>query len=152
MPGQSINSVELVAIQTNIDSGGAPDEVLKVLSGAEYVAYRNGDSVAEVIIPLRERIFRNVALPGDFLDRTDSLTGLSVADGIIENSHEIAVLCASIKNTEEIRGWLLKVLANHHNATKDRIEPLVKFSSRSWFDGPVAISIIEDEKGIADQL
>ena len=154
MPGASVNTGELKILQQSIDNKESPKEVLKVLSGAEYKAYR-GNAPVEVIILLRQRIFDNVDLPEDFLDKTDLFNELSLNPSFLENSDQMAILCKHLESdkAEEIRKWMLQKLANHLKTTETNIQAQINFTeSRTCFGGPVAVAIINDERDIADQL
>jgi hypothetical protein len=154
MPGASVNTGELKILQQSIDNKESPKEVLKVLSGAEYKAYR-GNAPVEVIILLRQRIFDNVDLPEDFLDKTDLFNELSLNPSFLENSDQMAILCKHLESdkVEEIRKWMLQKLANHLKTTETNIQAQINFTeSRTCFGGPVAVAIINDERDIADQL
>jgi hypothetical protein len=157
MPGAHIDQGELLKLQQSIDDGEAPDGVLKVLSSPEYELYCNYRSTFEIISSIRKRIFNGTPLPEDFSETLAEMdiymNPFSLQDNFIKYSDQIAILCEHLNEVAEIRKWMIRTLANHLSTNEQNIGSQLRFTeNRTWFDGPVAVSIVEDRRDMANQF
>ena len=95
-------------------------------------------SLEEILLSVRKKVFENIELPDNYpsslIPMRGIFNGCSSNIGIVIDSKETSV--------DQIKRWVINKLSIYNKIPEDQVSSMLKFSPRTWFDGPISVQII----------